>query len=76
MDIFFFQINAASGTLNTNFSPLRTAMVSKCPSQMSGPCSGLGTLVGRGGGGGGGAPDLVPAVRRMFEGEMTSLKGK
>lgn len=70
-----FQINAGFGTLNTNFSPLRTAMVSKCPSQMSGPCSGLGTLVGRGGGGGGGAPDLVPAVGGMFVGEVTSLKG-
>lgn len=70
-----FQINAGFGTLNTNFSPLRTAMVSKCPSQMSGPCSGLGTLVGRGGGGGGGAPDLVPAVGGMFVGEVTSLEG-
>lgn len=69
-------MDAAFGTLNTNFSPLRTAMVSKCPSQMSGPFSGLGTLVGRGGGGGGGAPDLVPRVGRMFVGELTSLKGK
>lgn len=76
VEIFFFQINAASGTLNTNFSPLRTAMVSKCPSQMSGPCSGLGTLVGRGGGGGGGAPDLVPVVGKMFNGEVTSWKRK
>lgn len=36
-------------------------MVSKCPSQMSGPWSGLDDFVGRGGGGGGGGPpDLVP----------------
>lgn len=50
----------SSRTLNTNFSPLRIAMVSKCPSQMSGPCSGRGNFVGRGGGGGGGGPDLLP----------------
>lgn len=47
-------------------------MVSKCPSQMSGLCSGLGTFVGRGGGGGGGAPDLVPGKR--FKGEMVSFE--
>lgn len=63
-----------SGTLNTNFSPLRMAMVSKCPSQMSGPCSGLGTFVGRGAGGGGGAPDLVPVVGKRFKSEMVSLE--
>lgn len=46
-------------------------MVSKCPSQMSGPCSGLDVFVGRGGGGGGGAPDLLPVVGS----EVVSLEG-
>lgn len=57
-------------TLKTNFSPLRTAMVSKCPSHMSGPWSGLSGfdgLVGRGGGGGGGTPDFDPVRRESGE---------
>lgn len=61
-----FALMTNPSTLNTNFSPLRTAMVSKCPSQMSGPWSGLGSLVGRGGGGGGGGPDLVPELGKML----------
>lgn len=42
-------------------------MVSKWPSQTSGPCSGRGNCVGRGGGGGGGAPDLLPVIGKMSE---------
>ncbi|TNN71973.1 hypothetical protein EYF80_017761 [Liparis tanakae] len=49
------------------------AMVSKCPSQTSGPMSGVDDLVGRGGGGGGGgAPDLVPAGK-IFTREKQQL---
>lgn len=56
------QVTMCQCTLKTNFSPLSVAMVSKFPSQMSGPSSGLGTLVGRGGGGGGATPDLLPEL--------------
>lgn len=63
-----FENKRVSCTLNTNFSPLRMAMVSKCPSQMSGPMSGVYDLVGRGGGGGGGGPpDLVPVGEMLRE---------
>lgn len=50
-------------------------MVSKCPSQMSGPWSGFSGLdgfVGRGGGGGG-APVLVPVAK--VSGEREARQG-
>ena len=66
--IWCLRTKGVSRTLNTNFSPLRMAMVSKCPSQMSGPTSGVDDLVGRGGGGGGGGPpDLVPEGETLQE---------
>lgn len=43
-------------------------MVSKCPSQTSGPWSGLSGLEGLvGRGGGGGAPDFDPMIRERSE---------